>query len=64
MQIRKGKSLGKLPGLFERRGDNMIIKEYGLRIDQEKNQYYLEVIQSLRYENMELNSPEIICDLI
>ena len=42
----------------------MIIKEYGLRIDQEKNQYYLEVIQSLRYENMELNSPEIICDLI
>ena len=42
----------------------MIIKEYGLRIDQEKNQYYLEVIQSFHYENMELNSPGIICDLM
>lgn len=42
----------------------MLIKEYGLRIDQEKNQYYLEVIQSFHYENMELNSPGIICDLM
>ena len=42
----------------------MIIKEYGLRIDQKKNQYYLEVIQSFRHENIELSSPGIICDLM
>lgn len=42
----------------------MIIKEYELRLDQQKKEYYLEVVQSFRYEKGEVSNPGMICDLM